>query len=214
MTVYADGVVIKAVPQDEGYPGPAVPPLLTGRISPEAVRATVAAAEDAGLTRDPDLGEPTVSDQATTTFTFVSSGRTHRVGAYALYVQDLPWLSPEQEDNRRRLVDLRQRLDDLTTATTDLYRASAVSVLVATPGQGGGPPIPAGGEAAWPLGDLASGGVAQLGGRCLGFSGPDAERVLAAAGGASTTTQWRSGGTTWSLAFRPELPGDIPCQRR
>lgn len=211
VTLYADGVVIRRGP-DAGYPGPALPPLLTGRIGDDAVRSATAAARDVGLARDPDLGEPTVSDQSTTMFTFVEGGRTYRVRPYALGMDDLSGLSSEQKDNRRRLVDLERRLGDLTTAAVEPYRASVVSVLVLKPGANGFTAAPAGGEADWPLGDLSVGGVPSLGGRCLGFTGPDAERVLAAAGGARTTTLWRSGGTTWSLAFRPELAGP-PCMR-
>jgi len=211
VTLYADGVVIRRGPQDASHPGPALPPLLTGTIGDDAVRSATTAARDAGLARDPDLGEPTITDQSTTKFTFVEEGRTHRVSAYALDMDDLLGLSSEQKDNRRRLIDLQRRLGDLTTTAVEPYRASVISVLVLKPGEGGSPAAPAGGEADWPLGDLSGGGVPKLGGRCLGFTGPDAGRVLAAAGGATTNTRWRSGGTTWSLAFRPELPGDSPC---
>jgi hypothetical protein len=39
----------------------------------------------------------------------------------------------------------------------------------------------------------------------------DAGKVLTAAAGATAITPWRSGGTLWSVRFRPLLPDETDC---
>ncbi len=217
LTLYADGEVVQLGAVAAIYPGPALPPLFTGRVSDHDVRTAVAAARDAGVTRSADLGQPTVTDQATTRIILVDEGTTYRVDAYALGMEDGHGLTPKQRDDRRRLVDLQRRLEELAaTAATEPYLAPAVSVLVTPAREGKDAVLPevTPDVADWPLGDLATGGAEQLGGRCLGFTGRGAERVLAAASDARSNTRWRSGGTTWELTFRPELRGMTPCDER
>lgn len=215
-SLYADGRVVVPGPTTLEYPGPALPNLLTGTVPADDVRAAVAAARAAGVADAPDLRRPPVADAPTTTFVLVDGGTTHRAEAYALDI-DLeggPGLAPGQRQGRQRLRDLVAESERLGAAAAEPYRAAAVSVLVRPYSEvdRGGPPVePEPGEAAWPLGDLAAGGRQQLGGRCLGFTGADAEVVLAAAGDARSNTRWRSGGEAWALTFRPELPGVEPC---
>lgn len=199
-TLYADGRVVVPGPTTLEYPGAALPNLVTGTVPADA----------------PDLGRPPVADAPTTTFVLVDGGTTHRAEAYALDI-DLdggPGLAPGQRQGRQRLRDLVAESERLGAAATEPYRAAAVSVLVRPYAEvdRGEPPVePEPGEAAWPLGELATGGREQFGGRCLGFAGADAEVVLAAAAEARSDTRWRSGAEAWALTFRPELPGVEPC---
>ena len=213
-TLYADGRVIVTGPTTMEFPGPATPNLLAGTIAASAVRDAVTAAKDAGVTGSPDLGQPAVADAPTTTFVLVDGGRRAKLDAYALGFNDGPGLSAGQQAARRRLEDLRARMTDLGAVAKQPYRATAVSVLArpyAQPEPGSPPVEPAPGQATWPLGNLSPGGRDQFDGRCLGFTGAEADQVLAASAKARSNTQWRSGGATWSLTFRPELPGTQPC---
>lgn len=219
-TLYGDGRIVVPGPTTLEYPGAALPNLLTGSVSAGDVRAAVVAAKDAGVDDSPDLGQPPVADAPTTTFVLVEGGTTHRTEAYALDLDTggPTGLSAAQQAARRRLRELVATMtSELGAAATEPYRAAAVSVLVrpyADVERGGLPGEPAPGEADWPLADLATGGSEQFGGRCVGLAGADAERALDAAAGARANTRWRSGGTTWALTFRPELPGVEPCTTR
>lgn len=217
-TLYADGRVVVPGPTTLEYPGRALPNLLTGSVGADEVRDAVEAARTAGVGKSLDLGRPPVADAPTTTFVLVDGEGTHRTEAYALDIDvDGPGLSAAQQDARRRLRDLVAETGRLGNAAAEPYRATAVSVLVrpqAEVDRTGLPGEPAPAEVEWPLADLAAGGHEQFGGRCLGFTGDDAERVLAAAADARADARWRSGGTLWWLAFRPELPGTEPCADR
>lgn len=211
-TLYADGLVVHGGAEVAVHPPAALPPLFSGRVPDREVKMAIAAARKAGLADAPDLGSPQISHQATTRFVFVDRGRTHMVAAYALG-ENGQELSAGQRLRRRRLQDLQRRMEELAAGADEPYRAEAVSVLVrpaAEPGMA--PRGGAGAEAEWPLGDLANAERAQPGGPCLGFVGAEADRVLAAASKARSNTLWRSGGSTWLLSFRPELPGNVPCR--
>lgn len=210
-TLYADGRVIRPGPRSAVHPAPALRPLLLGRLGDAEVRSAAAAAREAGLAGSPDVGDPTITDQSTTRFVLVEKAKTSLLNVYALNVREdeLLGLSRTQLDNRRRLKDLARRLSELAAPAQEPFAAAAVSVLVVPRRPDAGP---AARQAVWPLGDLAAGGTKQLWGRCLGFSGTESAQVLAAAAGAMSDTQWHSGGASWSLSFRPELPGDIPCR--
>lgn len=214
-TLYADGRVIVTGPTTQEFPGAATPNLLVGTVDAAAIRDAVDAAKAAGVAGKPDLGQPAVADAPTTTFVLVDEGRTTTLDAYALGIGDGPGLTAAQQAARGRLVALtEERIAKLGAAAREPYHATAVSVLVrlyAAP-QPGAPPVePAPGSADWPLADLSTGGREQFGGRCLPFTGAEAEQVLAAAADAKANTAWRSGATLWSVTFRPEVPGAKPC---
>lgn len=217
-TLYADGRVVVPGPTTLEYPGRALPNLLTGSVGADQARAAVEAARDAGVGKSLDLGRPPVADAPTTTFVLVDGGGTHRTDAYALDLDlDEPGLSAAQQDARRRLRELVADMGRLGNVAEQPYVATTVSVLVrpyAEVDRTELPGEPAPGEVDWPLADLATGGREQFGGRCLGFTGADAERVLGAAADARANARWRSGGASWWLAFRPELPGTEPCADR
>ena len=219
-TLYGDGRVFLPGPTTLEYPGAALPNVLTGTVGADEVQAAVASARAAGVPDAPDLGQPPVADAPTTSFLLVDAGQTYRTAAYALDldVDGGPGLTPAHLEARRRLRDLVARMtSELGAAATEPYRAGTVSVLVqpyADVERAGLPGEPAPGEADWPLADLAAGGREQFGGRCLGFTGADADRALAAAAQARSNTRWHSGGARWALTFRPELPGVEPCGDR
>ena len=216
-TIYADGRVVVPGPTTLEYPGRALPNLRTGSVGAAEVRHVVQAAEAAGVGKSLDLGRPPVADAPTTTFVLVDGEGTHRTDVYALDIDDGPGLSATQLDARRRLLDLVAETGRLGDTAAGPYRATAVSVLVrpyAEVDRSGLPGEPAPAEVEWPLADVANGGREQFGGRCLGFTGDDAERVLSAAADARADARWRSGATFWWLAFRPELPGAEPCADR
>ena len=210
-TLFADGRVIVTGPTTLEYPGKALPNLLEGRVNAQAVTAAIKSARTAGVFGKPDLGSPAVADAPSTTFTAVDGDQKATLDAYALGFDDGPGVSPAQQEARRKLAAFRDEMTNLGAAARDPYKATAVSVLVLPyqAGQGGQEPAP--GQAAWPVGNLGTGGIEQYGGRCLGFTGAEAARVLEAAGQARSNTRWQSGGKEWSLSFRLELPGAEPC---
>ncbi|MGH9177005.1 MAG: hypothetical protein ACRD0N_00420 [Acidimicrobiales bacterium] len=210
-TLYADGRVIATGPTTLEYPGAALPNLLEGRVNTQAVVAAVKSARSAGVFDKPDLGRPPIADAATTTFTVVDGDHRAVLDAYALGFGETFGLTPAQLEARRKLEAFRDEMTNLGGAARDAYRASALSVLVQPHRADQGSPEPAPGQADWPLGELGAGGVEQYGGRCLGFTGADAQQALAAAATARANTRWRSGGKEWSLSFRPELPGVASC---
>lgn len=198
------------------FPGAALPNLLVGTIDENAVRDAVKAAKEAGVATSPDLGQPPIADAPITTFVLVENGRTTTLEAYALGgFEDSPGLSAPQQSARRRLTEFAGRMATVgATAASEPYQATAVSVLVRpyTEPELGSPPVSlAPSERAWPVADLATGGLEKAGGRCLAFTGADATKVLVAAGEARANTRWRSGDASWALTFRPELPGAEPC---
>lgn len=216
-TLYADGRVIVTGPTTLEFPGSALPNLQIGRVNESAVRDALDAAQAAGVADRPDLGQPPIADAPTTTFRLVRDGRSTTLDAYAVGMTQGPGLTAPQLEARRRLAALVERMAKLGASATEPFRATTVSVLVrpyTDPEGGAPPPEPAPGEAAWPLASLATGGKEQSGGRCLGFTGAEATRVLAAAANARSNTRWRSGDATWSLTFRPELPGTESCAIR
>lgn len=209
-TLYADGRVIVTGPTTLEYPGKALPNLLDGRVNAQAVANAVKSGRAAGVFDKPDLGNPPIADAPSTTFTVVDGDQKAVFSAYALDFNDAPGLTAAQKDARRKLAAFRDEMTTLGQAAQGAYKASAVSVLVLPYTEAGGQD-PAPGLANWPLGNLGTGGVDQFGGRCLGFTGADAARVLDAAGQARSNTRWQSGGKEWSLSFRLELPGGEPC---
>jgi len=231
LTVYGDGRVIESGPVTEQYPPHALPNLVTGRLSRDAIGRLVQLAADAELLGPAiDFGRPGVTDMATTEVTINASTCSDRAAcpaptpqhAYALEfppVHGDPGLSTAQLAARRRLRSWVAAVDRAATrAATEPYVASEVAVYArpadtVAAGVDGIEP----GAADWPLGDLATIGT-PIGGtganttyRCAVVRGSDAERVLAAAAGASSITRWRAAGAEYSIVFRPLLPNEHTC---
>ena len=209
-SLYADGRVIVTGPTTLEFPGKALPNLLEGRVNTQVIANAIQGAKSAGVFNKPDLGNPPIADAPSTTFTVVDGDQKATLDVYALDFSDGIGLSPAQKEARSKLSAFRDEMTNVGQAARDAYKASAVSVLV-LPYVSAGGSEPAPGSADWPMGNLGAGGIDQFGGRCLGFTGADTARVLDAAAQARSNTRWQSGGKEWSLSFRLELPGGVPC---
>jgi hypothetical protein len=208
VSVFGDGRVVVVGPTTLEFPGPALPNLQEFRVTDDGLARILRAARDAELLDDaaPDYGDPGVTDQATTTVTVRTDGRTRQVEVYALgFKGRVSGVTPEQSENRDRLErfieltgDAGAFGDDVVAGSEQRYEPSALAVLVrpsdATDGD----------THAWPLGDLA-------GTECLVLGGSDTTTVLDAARTAHEDDVWRSAGATYSVVFRPLLPDEHTC---
>jgi hypothetical protein len=221
VSVYADGRVITEGPVPAIYPGQALPNVQVQRISTQDVNRLVAKAMAAGVGHVGDLGRPPIADAATTRFMVLTDAGTSVTEVYALSEagEDQAGLDAAQRRARAKLRDLLATLTDLPKA----LGAGAVSeskpytptglVAVASrwtdPGDNMTPTRP---DLAWP-GPLLPGEPVSTGPDlgCVAMDGEQAAQVLAAARGATTITPWISGGSRWTVRFRPLLPDETGC---
>jgi hypothetical protein len=177
-----------------------------------AVNSIANQAQAAGVTQHaPDLGRPTITDLATTTYTLSADGRTSTVAAYGLgYTAGL---TSTQIHARKRLEDLGNQLERLGTGAGSgsrprAYVPRSLSVFAELPMPG--EPGPAGPARQWPLatihlaGDVPSGCVSVIGAANIA-------RISRLAATSAGDTAWISGGHRWHLVVRPDLPGSRPC---
>ena len=209
VSVFGDGRVVVVGPTTLEFPGPALPNLQEFRVTDGGLTRILRAARDAGLLDDavPDYGDPGVTDQATTTVTVRTDGRTREVEVYALSFKGrVSGVTPEQSENRDRLErfieltgDAGAFGDDVVPGSERRYEPEALAVLVrqsdATDGD----------THAWPLGDLA-------GMDCVVLSGSDLGTVIAAARTAREGDAWTSAGVLYGLDFRSLLPDEHTCE--
>jgi hypothetical protein len=219
--VYGDGRVITEGSVPYIYPGQALPNLQVQRISTGDVNRLVAKAVAAGVGHTGDLGRPQIADAASTQFMVLTDAGTSVTEVYALSEADADQagLDAAQRGGRAKLRDLLATLTDLPKT----LGAGAVSeskpytptglVAVASrwtdPGDNMPPTRP---ELAWP-GPLLPGEPVGTGPDlgCVAMDGEQAAQVLAAARGATTITPWTSGGSRWTVRFRPLLPDETGC---
>jgi hypothetical protein len=126
-------------------------------------------------------------------------------------------LTDEQVAGRTRLGDLVTALSDVGQQLTpdghvpvETYVPEAIAAI-ATPWIDMEDDL-AHPEVAWPGPDLPGepvGGPLDVG--CVLASGEQGAAVLAEARSANAGTPWVSGGTRWSVAFRPLLPDESGC---
>jgi hypothetical protein len=205
LSVFGDGRVITIGPTTLEFPGPAVPNLQEFRLIRAGLAHVIDGARDSGLLDDPppDFGDPGVTDQSTTTVTVSVGERTRRVNVYALGFSD--GLTLDQRENRSRLDRFIQLAADpdallpfVVPGSTRRYDPVAVAALVrpsdATDGD----------THVWPLGGLA-------GSECFVLGGSDAAAALDAARTAREGDAWQSAGATYTVTFRPLLPGERTC---
>lgn len=229
LTIYGDGRVIVTGPVTEQYPPRALPNLLTGRLDRAAVVALIDRARTDRLLETVDFGEPQITDNPTTTVT-VNDGSEHVQRVYALGVESEPHelddptspaalraalgLTDAQTQSRRRLQDFVTAAENSASrVATEPYASSEVAIYVRpTDPVAADDPVEAG-HAAWPLGDLTSFGSsdADTDNRCGVLTGADAATALAAAARATNITRWESGGSTFSIVWRPLLPDEHTC---
>lgn len=223
LSIFGDGRVIVPGPQIEIYPGPALPSLVTLRVSEDGLQKALGDARTAGLL-GPDAQYPggPIMDAPTTTFTVAADGRTHVITAYALQEGGAgdQTLDPAVRAARAALLAFEQRASDArswlgTTVveTEHQFEPTAIRIfsIAAQPaGQGGITPS----VVDWPLSaQLASFG-APFGSsdmRCGVVSGSDLARLLPLLRTSNQLTYWRSGGSTYQLTLRPLLPDESGC---
>jgi hypothetical protein len=222
-SLYADGRLITDGPVDLRYPGPALPNVQVQQLDAATVQALADRAVAAGVGETTDLGSPPIADMPSTRFTLTTAEGTVAREVYALVEHVVEGdgaemgLTREQVDGRTRLRELLAALFDVGQQPTpdgrapvEPYVPTAVAAI-ATPWidpeddlthpelPWPGPPLP--GE---PVG-----GPLDVG--CVVATGVQVSAVLAVAATANAATPWASGGTRWSVAFRPLLPDESGC---
>jgi hypothetical protein len=218
-TLYGDGTVIVPGAVAAIYPGPAVMPLNTFRLSEEQVQELLARADRAGLLQRGidygDMGSVGVSDMPTTTVVLNADGKQVRHDAYALSPQASGGrLTAAQRDARSALSQFIAALPQGASAAA--YAPSALTVNV-SPFRGERQP---GSEPRiWPLAsDLATEGQKVTEGldyRCFAVTGADAPRLLQSLSDANELTEWVAapdGGQAFQLVVRPMLPDEQACR--
>ena len=226
-SMFGDGTIVTVGPQTEIYPGPALPPVLSRRVTEEGMLVVLQAALDAGLGEQrpqlTNMGNVGVSDMATTVFTLSADGATTRLKVYALGAGKTPYMSDAEYNARRRLQALVTKLDTLegwlppgSLGASKPFEGAGSRVYVSDyrPQPDLSEP-----EVAWPLSTPlsafgAAAGVAGMGvaQRCDPVTGSDwITKLRPLAAKANMLTPWTSQGSSYELAFRPLLPDEIAC---
>jgi hypothetical protein len=233
-SLMGDGSAITPGAIPEIYPGPAIAPLLSQQLTPDAVGAVLALAGSDGLTGPSrnytDLGTVGVADMPTTTITIVADGTTHVFDFYALggMSQGKPdQMSQAEYDARTKALDFEQKVGDLkwlpagSKSASTPYVPTGVRIFVSPYRADPSLSEP---EIAWPFGALSAFGAAASGAdsasslneggapsRCGTVVGPDLATLLPLIGRANQLTPWKSRGKDYGLQFRPMLPDESGC---
>lgn len=216
-TLYGDGTVITRGFDQGGSATPALPALIETNLTEEGVQALLHAAEGPCLlARSASLDIPGAFDVPAAAFEVNAGGGSHQTYVVGLGA-NLPGVpNLDDEGQRAALLSFADRVLHLETwlppgavGTPHGYRIQAVSVY-ATRAKGvtGTPTV------SWPLSPQISALVDTIepyGDRCGTVTGAATDRLVAVAGSTTNSTVWRSGGKTFSLRFRPVLPGERPC---
>lgn len=217
-SLYADGRLITDGPVAAIYPGPALPNVQVQQLDAATVQALADRAVAAGVGETTDLGSPPIADAPSTRFTLTTAEGTVTREVYALAEHVVEGdgadagLTEEQVAGRTRLQELLGALSDVgqQPIPSESYVPHAVAA-VATPWIDPEDELvhP---ELAWPGPELPGEAVAgPLDAGCAVATGEQASAVLAAASSANAATPWVSGGTRWSVAFRPLMPDESGC---
>ncbi|GAA3921805.1 hypothetical protein GCM10022629_31560 [Amorphoplanes auranticolor] len=216
-SVYADGRVIFNGPVTLSYPGPALPNLQWGTISPATLQQLLDKAVAAGVRPGIDFGQPGVADAPTTEVTVVTAAGKRTVGAVALREAqpDDPQLTKAQQQARTKLRAFVDELGDLTTrlmtGEPQQYRPEIIAGIVQPyvepedqPGRPRAVPWPGPALPGEPMNpDLKL--------SCVAATGEQADAVLAAAKDATAISPWVWADKSWSVLLRPLLPDETGC---
>jgi hypothetical protein len=217
--LYGDGTVI--VPAAGEREAARIPELDTYQLSSDGVRAVLAAAAEAGLLApELDYGQPSVTDNPTTTVTVNVNGQTFFQAAYALDF-DLEGdfgVSSEQQERRRALSEfvefvagLPERQPDLLTTPPQAYEPAVVEAHAFESSEREH-------TLDWP-GRAFSQEPSGSGSDCVVIRGTELAEVMQALEAAPASSPlvspitWRSAGSRWTIGFRVVLPGERPCPR-
>jgi hypothetical protein len=220
-SLFGDGRLVTEGPVIEIYPGPALPNVLVRTVSEDGIQAILEAARSAGLFGpDAHYDFPCVADAGTTTFTLVADGVRHEISAYALGEGQgsCGGIDAKARSDlaafQRMLSDLQRWLPEGSVGPEEPFHPSSMRVYVQPYTQA---PDPALEQHArdWPLDPpLATFGEPDPNlpdTRCGVVSASDLQTLVPMAEGANELTPWRSGGTDYSLLFRPLLPDESGC---
>lgn len=206
--VYDDGSTVTQGAVMAIYPGPAVLPLVAGRVGDDDLARIVELAEEAGLLGgQPDLGSPPVADVPDTRITVVAGGEAHTTVVPAQGFDDAgPGVSDEQAEARARIARFLAEVSGIVTAgeTSDMVRPDRYRVLPVRPGPDEVPDVEPN-RLDWPL------DVALVEGECTPVTGDDVAALEATLDQATEITLWADGGTQWRLAIRPVLSHEPDC---
>ena len=208
LAVYGDGRVFQRT-EDESSPGrPAA--YTVARVEPLAVARFAAAAEEREVvTETTDFGEPTVSNQGTTTIALHGARGLSTVHVYAFDPQFENGLTGPQ---RRARSELAEVVTAAAALAGDVARSpftpDQVRVVELRSRGDGGTAVD------WPGPDLDGflqpSSTPYLGLACGTLSGPDAQRAYAAARD-NPEARWTHEGRIRLLAVVPRLPGAPGC---
>jgi hypothetical protein len=230
LSIYGDGRVVVEGAQIAIYPGPALPSVVSYRISEEGLQKILENADAAGLLGpDAHYDFPFIADAPTTTFTVVARGARHVISAYALAEAgpNDAQLDPDVRRARAALYQFEQKVSDVrgflgpsvVMEPEAQYKPATMRIYArpAQPEQGGGiePNFQD-----WPLttplasfGVTAAAGGALNGGnmRCGTVTGDELKTLMPRLQLSNQLTYWRSGDQTYQLILRPLLPDESGC---
>ncbi|MFN2545407.1 MAG: hypothetical protein ABR600_12695 [Actinomycetota bacterium] len=220
-TLTGDGRIMTLGPQIEIYPGPALPNVQEQPVTDEGIRAILAEAQKAGLDESHDyIAQRTISDAPTTIFTLVDAdGTQHVTRVYALDEADDKGSPAPEQEARKRLRHLQERLGDLASwlppgslGDQREYRMDALRISVRDYNPQEADPKQSPQD--WPLdaplatfGDPVEG---QAGMRCGVVSG-DLQMLLPEVKRSNELTPWTSESKDYRLFLRPLLPDEHGC---
>jgi hypothetical protein len=230
-SLFGDGTVITGGATPAIYPGPALPAILSQKLTPEGIQAVLEAALAAGLASHHgslgSMGSVEVSDMPTTVFTFNADGVSTTLSVYALGAGGVKPPQMKQDEFQLRaalaaftskLGNLQQWLPQGSISQAEPYTSHGSRVYVSAyrPNQTLTEPA-----MTWPLSQTLDGwgssgtmgaALPVPGARCGVVQGSDWTSTLAPlAAKANVLTPWKSAGTLYALSFRPLLPDETSC---
>lgn len=218
-SLYGDGTVIVEGPQIMIYPAPALPPLLSQRVTESGIQKLLESARDAGAFEDATYDDFCgVADVGTTTIVTNVDGIHHEVSAYALGFEGCT----DDPAARAKLAAFVGGLPSLSGLDTGVdtvgpmgpYDFSSLAVIVEAYANFEDPSLEQQ-EVAWPVSTPLSTfgetveGLPDL--RCGVVSGADLEVLRPLLDGANQLTPWTSEGNKYRLSLRPLLPDETGC---
>jgi hypothetical protein len=210
IAVYPDGTAIRA--EADGSYAESLPDMTIGRIDPCLLARTVF---DLGELAGSDLGDPTITDQGTTSVTLAASaagGSDVLISAYALGIGD-EYVEAAQLAARQRLgAAIAALLDGLQSQRPWIPESLRVTSLGAPQGNLADRP-PA---LDWPLATALQSTVGESGtpDACGELTDQDATAVLRVLAGQPAATMWTDGQQKLVLAIGVLVPGQIACPTR
>lgn len=201
----------------EIYPGPALYPLQSAKLTESQIQELFRSADDAGLLDgEIDYGEPPIADAPHTIVHITVDGRTVTQSVYALGLEDdgSPGLSDAQRAARTALQGFIDTAQGMAGAADEGYLPTGVvahrlNMDLTTPVDDPGLEQP---PQTWPITTVPPLPTGSDVSSCIAVTGPEVPTLLAALDQANELTPWLIGSDPPArMAFRPLLPGDPGC---